>query len=133
MIVADANLVIYRYLRGPLSPLADAVVRRDADWRTTSLWKYEFTSAAVKMIRGRVVGEVEALAAIAMAADEMTAREVAVPQERALRVALLHGVSAYDAQYAALADTLGVQCVTADAAFARKTPLFTILASDFVK
>jgi predicted nucleic acid-binding protein len=133
VIVADANLIIYRYLRGPLSPTADAVVRRDGDWRTASLWRSEFTSAAVKMIRGRVISEADALAAMHWAAGEMIEREVDVPQERALRIALLYGVSGYDAQYAALADILGVRCVTADAALARKAPLFAVSVAEFVK
>ena len=133
MIVADANLILYRYVVGQLTPLADAARGKDADWRTTALWRVEFTSALVKMIRARVLDEPAALAAMSAAAADMTPREVDVPQERALRAAVRCGISAYDAQYVALAEILGVPCVTADATMARKTVGVTVLLSDFVK
>ena len=133
MIVADANLIIYRHVDGPLTPLAAACRKRDPDWRTAPLWRVEFTSALVKMVRARVLDEPTALAALAAAEAEMTGREVDVPQDHALRLALTHGVSAYDGQYLALAEILGAPCVTADAAFAKKAPGLIILIADFAK
>ena len=133
MIIADANLIIYRYLRGPLSGLADRVVRKDEDWRTSTLWRVEFASAAVKMIRGGVVGEADAIAAMTLASHEMSTRELHVPQARVIRIAVRHGISAYDAQYAALAEAFGVICVSADATFTRKAPQLVVSISDFVK
>ena len=41
VIVADANLIVYRYVKGPLSPLADQAIKKDADWRTAILWRCE--------------------------------------------------------------------------------------------
>lgn len=132
MIIADANLILYRYLNGPLTPLADAALARDPDWRTTALWRCEFTSAVVKMIRADVLDEAAATAAMNAAAADMVPREVEVPQEQALGAALRHGISAYDAQYIALAEMLGHRCVTADAHLARKTPAISVLLADFV-
>ena len=133
MIVADGNLIVYRHVSGPLSARADAAGRKDADWRTAALWRCEMTSALAKMVRGRVLDEAAALSAIAAAGAEMFPRETEVPQDHALRVALRYGISAYDAQYIALAEMLGVPCVTADAALAKKTPALSILLAEFVK
>ena len=133
MIVADGNLIIYRHVGGTMSSLADAAVVKDADWRTVPLWRFEMTSAVVKMIRVGVLAEAAGRAAMAAAARELLRREVDVPQERALQVALRHGISAYDAQYIALAEIAGVPCVTADAALAKKAPALSILLSEFVK
>ena len=133
MIVADANLIIYRHVDGPLTSLAAACRSRDPDWRTTALWRYEFTSALVKMVRGRILDEGGASAALAAAGADMAGREMDVPQDRAMRVALASGVSAYDAQYLALAEILGVPCVTADASLARKAPALSIRIEDYVK
>ena len=133
MIVIDANLVLYRHLKGPLTTLAEAALTKDPDWRTSSLWRCEFTSALVKMIRAKVLGEADGLAAMDSATTEMGPRELDVPQAQALRAALAYGISAYDAQYVALAEMLGLRCVTADAALARKTPAVTVLLADFVR
>jgi predicted nucleic acid-binding protein len=133
MIVADVNLIIYRHVSGPLTPLAAAARRKDPDWRTAGLWHCELTSALVKMVRAKVLDESRALAVLAAADAEMSPRETSVPQDHALHVALTHGVSAYDAQYIALAEILGVPCVTADAALAKKTPGLTVSLADFVK
>ena len=133
MIVADANLIIYRHVSGPQTPLAAAARRKDPDWRTAALWRFELTSALVTMVRARVLDESSALAALVAADAEMSPRETEVPQDHALRVALARGISAYDAQYVALAEILGVPCVTADTALARKAPGLTVALADFVK
>jgi predicted nucleic acid-binding protein len=113
--------------------LADAARVKDPDWRTVVLWRCEFTSALVKMIRARVLDEPTALTALAAAAADMAPREMDVPHERALRAALRYGISAYDAQYVALAEMWGVSCVTADAALVRKAPGVCVPLADFIR
>src|SRR5205085_12053615 len=70
VIVADGNLIIYRHVGGTMSSLADAAVVKDADWRTVPLWRFEMTSAVVKMIRAGVLAEAAGRAAMAAAARE---------------------------------------------------------------
>lgn len=67
MIVADANLIIYRFVAGPFSAQADAAVRKDPNWRTVPLWRYEFTNALTTMVRNNVLSETDAMTAIAAA------------------------------------------------------------------
>lgn len=133
MIVADANLLVYRYVRGPFSTLADAANAKDPDWRVPPFWRCEFTSALLKMIRGAALAEGDARSAIADAERHMTGRDVPVPQERALLTAARFGTSAYDAQYVTLAEMLGVRCVTADRPLIAKAPSACILLHDFVR
>lgn len=133
MIVADANLIVYRFLKGPFTALSDAAVGKDSDWRTAPLWRYEFTSAVATMIIAKVVDEPTAVAAIGAAGAEMISRELLVPQELALEAAIRYRISAYDAQYIALAEELAVPCVTADVQLAAKVPNVAVLLADFVK
>lgn len=133
MIVADANLIIYRHVDGPLTKLADEAWANDPDWRSAVLWRCEMTSAVVKMIRGGVLDESDAVIAMADAGRDLAERESVVPQDHAMRTALRYGISAYDAQYIALAEILGITCVTADAALAKKTPGVSVLLARFVK
>lgn len=133
MIVADANLIIYLYVAGPLAAMGKAAWAKDPDWRTAPLWRCELTSAVLKMIRAGVLDEQDAHEAMNNASSEITPREVHASQQRVLRLALQYGISAYDAQYVALAEMLGVPCVTAGAALARKASAFCVPLTDFIK
>lgn len=133
MIVADANVLVYRYVRGPFSPLADAANVKDADWRVPSFWRCEFTSAVLKLVRAGALSEATAREAMRDAATHLASREMDVPQDRALLAALRFGTSAYDAQYVALAEMLGVSCVTADQPLVQKAPAVCVLLDCFVR
>jgi predicted nucleic acid-binding protein len=133
VIVADANVLVYRYVRGPFSSLADAANVKDADWRVPLFWRCEFTSAVLKLVRAGALSEAAALEAIAGASTHLTGREMDVPQDRAMLAALRFGTSAYDAQYVALAEMLGVSCVTADQPLAQKAPAVCVLLDTFVR
>jgi predicted nucleic acid-binding protein len=133
MIVADANLLVYRYVRGPMSSLADAARAKEGDWRVPPFWKCEFTSAVLKMVRAEALTHAEATTAISDAHAEFASRETVVPQDRALAAALRYGTSAYDAQYVALAEMLNVSCVTADEPLAKKASAVCRLLRDFAR
>lgn len=132
MIVVDANIIVYHMVKGPFSHRAEALAVKEPDWRSPILWRYEFTNALRNMLRAGMLGEAEALRAVASARDAMSGREVDVPQEVALTTALRFDLSAYDAQYVALAELLEAPCVTADAPLTRKAPTRAILLADFL-
>jgi predicted nucleic acid-binding protein len=133
MIVVDANVIVYRYIQGPFTPLAEALLRRDSDWRTASLWQFEFASALATMMRANVLNKKQGMNALTAAMAEMPPRQAEVAQEQAIHIALRDRISVYDAQYIALAEILNLRCITADQPLARKTPSRSILLSDFVK
>jgi predicted nucleic acid-binding protein len=133
MIVVDANVIIYRYIQGPFSALAHTLIQKDPDWRTASLWRYEFSKAIVTMVRNKLLSADDAHTALSVADSELTARESQVPQSQVMQAALRHGISGYDAQYVALAQILRLRCVSADARLVRKTPNICMLLADFVK
>lgn len=133
MIAVDANVIVYRYVKGPFTPLAEELLRRDADWRTSSLWRFEFVSALATMLRAKLLNQTQAFNALLAATVEMSPRQMDAPQEQVLLTALRDGISAYDAQYIALAEMLNLRCITADGPLVRKTPARSILLSDFVK
>jgi len=133
MIVVDANVIVYRYIQGPFTPLAEALLRRDSDWRTASLWQFEFASALATMMRANLLNQKQGMDVLMAASAEISPRQADVSQEQAILTALRDGISIYDAQYIALAEMLNLRCITADQPLARKTPSRSILLSDFVK
>lgn len=132
MIVADANLLIYAVVQSTHTQLAQEVARRDSEWVLPPLWRYEFTSAVVTMLRGRALDATQAQDAIREAERLVAGREMVVDQIVAFQTAVAFDISAYDAQYIALAQTLGVRCVTADGKLLRNTSKVAISMADFI-
>lgn len=89
-------------------------MRRDPDWRLPSLWRYEYLNVLATYARqgGATVSEGRTLWRRAVAL--FGPREEAIDAEAALGLAIAHPVSAYDAQYVALAQRLRTAFVTED-------------------
>ena len=132
MIVVDANIVVYAIVRSAHTPLAEDVAARDPDWVAPPLWRYEFTSAVATLVRSGGLTASQAEAAIGEADRLMSGRERAVDQVAALHAAAAHDLSAYDAQYVALAQDEGVRCVTADARMQRNAPGVAVSPQAFI-
>ena len=126
MIIVDTNVIVYRIVQGPETAQAMRLEARDPAWRVPGLWRYEFTNAIWMMVRAGMINRQEALDALDRADRKMSSHELVVPQADALDAALQYNVSAYDAQYVALAKASGVVCVTADRPLLQKTPGITV-------
>lgn len=132
MIVVDANILVSCVTETTHSPLARRVAAKDPKWILPALWQYEVTSAITVFIRSRVLRMEQGIAAMEECRSLVAGREAAVDQIQACRLAVDLGISAYDAQYVALAQSYGVHCVSADQPLARKTPGLVIHLADFV-
>jgi len=116
MIVVDANILVYRVVEGQKTPLTLRVQEMDGDWKVSPLWKYEFGNALALMIhQGHLTAKMGAqLLETGMMAFEPC--ETKVDPDLALSLSVEKKISFYDAQYLALAKSLGVSLVTEDKA-----------------
>ena len=120
MIVADASLLFPYAYQTPDSPWAEAVHARDPHWRFPPLWREEFSSALLKHARAGRCSAAVADQALAAALELYAPFEQRSDPRLALRLAGELSLSAYDAQYLALAHQLGTVVVTADRAMVKK-------------
>jgi len=122
VIVVDTNVVAYALIEGTHTELARRVRDLDPDWRLPELWRHEYLNIlATYAKQGGVTVKTsqrlwrEALGLLAPATRP-------ADMSLALELAVEHGVSAYDAQFMALAISLGVPCITEDRLLVKAFP-----------
>jgi predicted nucleic acid-binding protein len=134
VIVADANQVVYLYVRGgALTDRAEAVYRRDGDWAAPYLWRSEVRNALTRMIRDRKITMDKACEVLADAEALLKNQEYLVASTDVLALATQSGCSAYDCEYVALAEALDVPLVTEDREVLRAFPARALSPEQFVK
>lgn len=114
MIVVDSNVLAYLLIEGEQTTLAAAVWRLDPQWCLPVLWRHEFLNILATYVKagGAEITDVEEVWREAL---RLTAPgEHEVDPVAALRLAIRHKISAYDAQFVALARQLEVPLVTED-------------------
>jgi len=122
MIVADINLIVYLLSDTPQHSSAVELFQRDPDWRVPPLWRHEMHNVIATLTRHRVLEEQEAFTLWRNAVDLFVPREVLPDAERALSLSIHNKVSAYDAQYVALAERLKIPLITEDKKLRRAFP-----------
>ena len=113
MIVADNNLLVYYYVEGRFSEEVRHVRLRDPDWVVPALWPSEFLNVMWQYVRQDVFTEADALRRYREAENIVNLHPLP-PADLVLRLAVEHGVTAYDATYAALARQLALEHITYD-------------------
>ncbi len=114
MIVVDTNLLVYLYIAGQWTEQAEVVLRREPMWTAPLLWRSEFRSTMIGLVRRQAIALEDATTLVSEAERFMAGREYAVLSDQVLRLAAASGCSAYDCEFVTLAQDLGVQLVTAD-------------------
>jgi predicted nucleic acid-binding protein len=133
VIVADASLIAYFAIRNEQSELADAVCEADAIWVAPLLWHSEFRNTLAKCMEHAGMTLEAALLALHAAEAVIGGREYRVSSERILELAGQPGCTAYDCEYVALAQDLGVPLVTPDKQLVRAFPKTAVSLEKFVK
>jgi predicted nucleic acid-binding protein len=133
VIVTDTNLIAYFAIRDAHSELADAVFETDPVWVAPLLWRSEFRSTLAKQIWHAGMSLEAALVALHSAEEVIGGREYRVSSEKVLELAAQSRCTAYDCEYVALAQDLGVPLVTADRQVLRAFPKIAVSLEKFVK
>ncbi len=133
MIVVDNSVLVYFWLPGSFAELAEAAKERDGVWAAPVLWRAEFRNVLAGYLRKKLLTEAEANAAYLNAQKDLGAQEFTVPTERIIKLVLASDCSAYDCEYVALAQDLGVPLVTTDKQVLREFPKTAVALEKFVK
>ena len=125
MIVVDTNVIAYLYLPSEHTGRTEALLARDPEWVLPALWRSEFRNLLAGYLRRGTLTLAEARAILAEAEALVDGCEYDVASDRVLALVHTSTCSAYDCEFVALAQQLGVRLVTADAKLRRAFPDLT--------
>ena len=114
MIVADTNLIAYLLILGQYTNEAESVYIKDPQWVAPLLWRSEFRNILALYVRRGLMDLNDAYGTMEQAERLMRGQEFEIVSARVLRLAATSGCSAYDCEFVALAQGLGVTMVTSD-------------------
>jgi predicted nucleic acid-binding protein len=122
MIVVDTNVVAYLWLPGKRTAAAERLLKKDSDWNAPLLWRSEFRNVLAGCLRRGSLKLETALQIMNGAEEQMRGREFSVPSAQVLSRVEDSDCSAYDCEFLALAQELGVTLVTSDKKLLKNFP-----------
>ena len=133
MIVVDTNVIAYFWLPDPQTSYARAALKRDPAWVAPAYWRNEFRNVLVSAMKTKGLRLKDAIDIHSHAIAMMRGAEFDVPGDRVLEFADRSDCTAYDCEFAVLADELHTSLVTADRKVLRAFPELTISLKKFAE
>jgi predicted nucleic acid-binding protein len=122
VIVVDSNVVAYYWINGPLTETAQQVWAKDPEWHVPLLWRSELRSILTGYLRDGTLNAAQIAQVMTAAEATFADREHLVSSEKVFAIVGESKLSAYDAEFVALAEVLAVPLVTADRIVLRAFP-----------
>jgi predicted nucleic acid-binding protein len=133
VIVVDTNVIHYCWVRGQNTGLAQAVRQRDPDWHVPLLWRSELRNVLTAYLRRGLLSRPQIAGILGSANQAIAGNEHLIPDDLVLDVVANSALTAYDAEFLALASMLGVPLVTADKAVLKAFPDRAMTMETFVR
>jgi predicted nucleic acid-binding protein len=131
MIVADVNLIAYLWIPGDMTEHAEKALLRDSEWAAPQLWRSEFRNVLAQYYRKGLINKTVMERCLLGAESQI--KSYAIPSSLVMDQVEKSTCSAYDCEYVALAESLGVRLVTADKQICKQFPETAISLREFSK
>ena len=122
MIVVDTNVIHYCWVNGQHTALAQAVRRQDPEWHAPLLWRSELRNVLTAYLRRRLLSRAQIADILDTAGEALGGNEHLIDDQPILDIVSSSALTAYDAEFVALAVVLDVPLVTADRAVLQAFP-----------
>jgi predicted nucleic acid-binding protein len=132
VIVVDSNVIAYCWLNGPMTGLAQRVRVKDPEWSVPVLWRSEMRSILAGYLRDGSLSAADTRRVMRQVEAALAGFEHLVSSDAVLKVIEVSPLSAYDAEFVALAAELSVQLVTEDRAVLKAFPAATLSMKAFL-
>ena len=114
MIVVDTNIIVYFWIKGEFTSLAEKLLRLDPDWHVPLLWRSEFRNILAGLIRRGTISIETAIEILDNAESQFHNKEYLVSSREVMNLVIKSNCSAYDCEFVALSKKLNAPLVTAD-------------------
>ncbi len=132
MIVVDTNILVYFHIQGDFTEQAIDAYQKDEEWAAPYFWRSEFRNTAMLYLRKKLLSLPYLMQLTRSAEGIMSGREFHVMADDVYRLASMSSCSAYDCEFVALAQDLGVPLVTVDKKVLREFPNTAVSLDQFV-
>lgn len=133
MIVVDTCVITHLFNATELTPLAQQVLEIDPNWIFPPLWEDEYANVLSKLARKETTPVHEVVFHYASVVSQLKNNERFADKEHALTLSIALGISAYDAQFLALAIDYETLLVTEDKILAKRCPEYAISMQKFIR
>jgi predicted nucleic acid-binding protein len=133
VIVVDSNVIVYCWIRGARTEIAQRVRAADPGWQVPLLWRSEVRSSLAGFMRDGSISHAQARGLMRHVEQELAGAEHLPDSDVVLNVVERSRLSAYDAEFVALADALRVPLVTEDNAILRAFPAQAMTMEAFLE
>lgn len=133
MIVVDTNIVAHLLLLGEHTETARQTFLKNSKWAAPLLWRSELRNVLARYMKKQHLPLPSALEMQVAAEQLFAGREYAVNSTQVLEMSMTSGCSAYDCEFVALAQSLGVPFVTSDQQVLRAFPATAVSPSNFLQ
>ena len=133
MIVVDTNIISYFYLEGKYTKLAEKAFKKDPDWAVPLLWISEFRNVLALYLRKQILTLEDAIKIIGEAESLLNGKEYSVNSASIMELVNQSECTAYDCEFVALANDLGISLVTADKKVLNHFPSTAVRLDQFVE
>jgi predicted nucleic acid-binding protein len=131
MIVVDTNIIGYLYLESPYAAMAEKALLKDPQWAAPILWRSELRNVLALYLRKRWLSLEESLHIMTEAQQLMTDQEYEVHSKKVLQLTTQSTCSAYDCEFVALAEELGISLITVDKQILKEFPHIAVSLAEF--
>lgn len=131
MIVVDVNTIVYLWIPGEMTELAEKALKKDAIWVSSILWRSEFRNILAQCLRRGNMNPETARRCLEGAESQMSGQEYIIPSSLVMQKVADSNCSAYDCEYIALAEDLGIKLITSDKQIFKEFPETAISLKDF--
>jgi len=132
VIVVDTNVIAYLFLKGIHTKRAERALGLDPVWAAPFLWRAEFRNVLALYQRQGLLRLQGALQIAGQSEAFMKGREYFVAASQVLTLAANSRCSAYDCEFVALAQELGVPLLTTDRQVLSAFPNVSLSLEQFV-
>ena len=122
MIVVDTNIISYFYLPTNQTRRAEKLLEQDPTWSAPILWRSEFRNVLAFYLRKKLIDIETALTIQQEAEDLLHSHEFEAPSLNILSLVSQSSCSAYDCEFVAVAQLLGIPLVTEDKKLIKEFP-----------